>query len=122
VITFAAGKIPFYASGDFIDSIGLNDPYLATLKRDGFVPGHSAGGEEAAIELAKTHSGEVYSMFSYLNPEFVHSPEYISLWVDNYQPQATVQRYVSKEEWEGAIDSGNQFIWSIISKPQRTNK
>ena len=52
LITFAAGKIPFFAGGDNIDMLGLNDPLLATLKQDRFVPGHSSGDAQAAIKIA----------------------------------------------------------------------
>jgi hypothetical protein len=119
VITFAAGKIPFYAGGDFIDSIGLNDPYLATLKRDGFVPGHSAGSENEAVDLVRSHPAGVYSMFSYLDESFIKQPDDIGLWVDNYNPQEKPQIYVSEEEWQAAKATDNIFIWSIISKPIR---
>jgi hypothetical protein len=116
VISFAAGKIPFYAGGDFIDSIGLNDPYLATLERENFIPGHSAGNEDEAIKLALTHSEGKYSIFSYLSEEIIQHPEKVRLWVDNFNPQEFAQTEFSIEEWEYAISSNNQFVWSIISK------
>ncbi|MHA2402601.1 MAG: hypothetical protein ACXADH_06370 [Candidatus Kariarchaeaceae archaeon] len=118
VITFAAGKIPFYGGGDFIDSIGLNDPYLATLKREGFVPGHSAGDENAAIEMALNHPAGIYSMFSYLNEGLIKEPDRINLWVDNFHPQDTAQSDITTEDWESAIASDNEFVWSIISNPK----
>jgi hypothetical protein len=119
VITFAAGKIPFYAGGDFIDSIGLNDPYLATLKRDSFVPGHSAGNENAAVEIARNHPIGIYSMFSYLNEGLIERPDTISLWVDNFHPQEKAQTEITVQEWNDAIGSDNEFIWSIISRPDQ---
>jgi hypothetical protein len=120
VITFAAGKIPFYAGGDCIDSIGLNDPYLATLKRDTFVPGHSAGNEDAAIDLARNHPQGIYSTFSYLNERLIEQPEEIILWVDNFFPQDRAQTEIRLEDWESAIASKNLFIWSIISRPNQS--
>ena len=117
LLTFSAGKIPFYAGGDNIDMLGLNDPLLATLQQGSFVPGHSSGGAQAAIELASSHASGTYSTFSYLDPDFIKSPEDISLWVDNKNPQDTVQYGVSEEQWEISQSADNIFIWSIISEP-----
>lgn len=117
LITFAAGKIPFYAGGDNIDLLGLNDAYLATLKQDQFSPGHSSGNIHAAIELANSHPSGISSTFSYLDPQFINSPDDISLWVNNNPPQDTVQTNVTKDQWNAAKASGNELIWSIISNP-----
>jgi len=119
LISFAAGKIPFYAGGDCIDSIGLNDPYLATIKRSQFVPGHSSGDEQAAIELIRNHPAGVYTTFSYLDQDILHSPEDISLWVKNLEPEESVHRQVTRSQWDQAIATGNIYIWSVISKPKR---
>jgi hypothetical protein len=119
LVTTAAGKISFYAGGDCIDNLGLNDPYLATLKRDQFVPGHSAGNDQAAIELAQSHPSGIYSRFSYIDPKYIHGPEDISLWVDNYTPQDSVQHGVSPEEWEAVMENGDLFIWSVITEPKQ---
>jgi hypothetical protein len=121
LITTAAGKIPFYAGGDCIDNLGLNDPYLATIKRDLFVPGHSAGDDFAAIELAKSHPAGIYSRFSYIDPNFINGPEDISLWVNNLSPQDSVQIGVTQDQWESVNEIGDPFIWSLISEPVITD-
>ena len=97
--------------------LGLNDPLLATLRQGSFVPGHSSGDAQAAIELASSHASGTYSTFSYLDPDFINGPEEIILWVDNKNPQDTVQYDVSEEQWEIAQSADNIFIWSIISEP-----
>jgi hypothetical protein len=119
LVTFAAGKIPFYAGGDNIDLLGLNDPYLATLKQEKFFPGHSAGNIQAAIELASLHPIGIYSTFSYLDPDFIKGPEDISLWINNNLPEETVQTQVTEEQWKTAESADNKKIWSIISKPKK---
>ncbi len=120
LVTFTAGKIPFYAGGDNIDLLGLNDPYLATLKQEKFFPGHSAGNVQAAIELASLHPTGIYSTFSYLSPDFIKGPEDISLWVINNPPQEKVQSQVTEEQWKTAKSADNIYIWSIISEPVLT--
>ena len=117
LITGVAGKIPFYAGGDCIDPFGLNDPYLATQQRSRFIPGHSAGSDLAAIEMAQAHPSGTYSTFSFLDTNIVPSPESISMWVDNRHPQDTVQRKVTQQQWDAALETGDLYIWSIISKP-----
>ena len=117
LIAGAAGKIPFYAGGDCIDPFGLNDPYLATQKRFRFMPGHSAGSDLAAIEMALLHPSGVYATFSFLDTYIIPSLESISMWVNNRHPQDSVQHQVSKQQWDRALSSGDLFIWSIISKP-----
>jgi hypothetical protein len=119
LITFAAGKIPYYAGGDNIDLIGLNDPYLATLRQDAFVPGHSSGNTEEAIKLASSHGSGTYSTFSFLDPDFIQKPEDVSLWVNNYEPQDQVQNRVTEDEWNEAKSTNNIYIWSIISEPKK---
>jgi len=117
LIVDAAGKVPFYAGGDCIDSLGLNDPYLATINRLEFIPGHSAGSGAAAIEIARQHPSGVYSTLSFLDLDIIHGPEAVSLWMDNRHPQEEVQRAVSQEQWEAALATGDPYIWSIISQP-----
>jgi hypothetical protein len=117
VITTPAGKIPFYAGGDFIDALGLNDPVLATYQRPEFVPGHSSGDDLQAIEIAKTHPSQIYSYFTFLDPQVISSPEAIRLWVDNRQPQESVQPTPSEAEWQAALAWDDTFRWSIISQP-----
>jgi hypothetical protein len=117
LIAGAAGKIPFYAGGDCIDPFGLNDPYLATQKRSRFMPGHSAGSDLAAIEMALLHPSGVYATFSFLDTNIIPSLESISMWVNNRHPQDSVQHQVTKQQWDRALSSSDLFIWSIISKP-----
>ena len=117
LISAAAGKIPYYAGGDCIDPFGLNDPYLATKQRPKFMPGHSAGSDLAAIEMARSHPSGVYATFSFLDKNIVPSPESISMWIDNRHPQDTVQRKVTQQQWDAALETGDLFIWSIISQP-----
>jgi hypothetical protein len=117
LIAGAAGKLPFFAGGDCLDPFGLNDPYLATLQRPQFTPGHSAGSDLAAIEIARDHPAGMYTTYSFLDPVLIRSPEDIRLWVDNRQPQESVQPTPSEAEWQAALQSGDFFRWSIISQP-----
>ena len=117
LITFAAGKIPFYAGGDNIDMLGLNDPVLATLQQDSFVPGHSSGDAQAAIEIATSRTPGTYSTFSYFDPYFIKYPDEISIWVNNFVSQEKVHYGVTEEQWKEANSANNIFIWSIISEP-----
>ncbi len=117
VVTIPAGKIPFFAGGDFIDALGLNDPSLSSYRRDQFVPGHSAGSDQAALELARLHQSGIYSLFSYLDSTIISGPEFIRLWVNNREPQATVQTTPTQQEWQSALDSDDLFLWSIIWQP-----
>jgi hypothetical protein len=117
LITFAAGKIPFFAGGDNIDMLGLNDPLLATLQQDRFVPGHSAGDAQAAFKIASEETQGPYSTFSYLDPYFIKKPDDISIWISNVTPKESVQYAVTDEQWDAALSTGNMFIWSIISEP-----
>ena len=119
LVTQSAGKIPFYAGGDCIDTFGLNDPYLATISQERFMPGHSSGSGSGAIELAKLHPIGVYATFSFLDPVLLAGPEDVSLWINNYHPQENVQTEVTLEQWEHAIDTADLFIWSVISTPMK---
>jgi len=122
LIAGAAGKIPFYAGGDCIDPWGLNDPYLATLLRARFIPGHSSGNDQAAIELAKSHPTGVYSTFSFLDTDIIPEPGFISLWVDNRNQPGIVHKNVTQKQWQSALDTDDPLIWSIISKPISISK
>lgn len=119
LVTRAAGKIPFYAGGECIDALGLNDPYLATLKQDKFVPGHSAGSNMAAIELACSHPLGVYSTLTYLGSVIINNPEDINLWVDIKNPQDEVHHQVTPDQWKETLQTEDPPIWSIISEPVR---
>jgi hypothetical protein len=118
LVTRAAGKIPFYASGECIDALGLNDPFLSTLQRDIFAPGHSAGNDQVAIELAQNHPSGKYSIFTYLNLQFIRGPEDISLWVDNRLPKSKVNHGATQKQWENAIAANDFLVWSIITNPK----
>lgn len=55
----AAGKIPFFAGGNFVDVVGLNDPELARIPAAKFWPGHSSGSFDEALKIAKNASDVV---------------------------------------------------------------
>ena len=109
--------MPFYAGGDCVDAIGLNDPYLASVKREIFIPGHSSGSDTDAIMIANEHPSGIYSAYTYLDPDLIDGTEDISLWVDNQNPQEAAKTYVSEEELHQALAIGDHSIWSIITTP-----
>jgi arabinofuranosyltransferase len=112
-----AGKVPFYAGGDCLDTYGLNDPELARLQRTRFQPGHSAGSEAAAVQLARQHPSGVYSLLANLDPAIVPGPQAISLWVNARQPEQIVHHGVTQEEWEAVLATGDQYLWMVVVKP-----
>ena len=120
LISPAAGKIPFFAGGDNIDTFGLNDDYLATISRDTFAPGHSSGGDEEAVELAREHLSGVYSVFSLLHQDVLRKPEEISLWIDNYAQDRVANKVFTQDEWEKAVNANNYYVWSVITGPFET--
>lgn len=122
LVTGAAGKIPFFAGGECIDSVGLNDPYLSSLQRESFIPGHSSGSDQTAIEIASTHPLGVYSVYTSFDLELLNKPEDISLWVDNRNPGDTVNRMVTLEQWDAAVELDDPLIWSIITEPVQVLK
>jgi len=75
------------------------------------------GSDLAAIEMARSHPSGVYATFSFLDKNIVPSPESIIMWVDNRHPQDTVQRKVTLQQWDAALETGDLFIWSIVSQP-----
>jgi hypothetical protein len=117
MIARAAGKIPFYAGGDFIDPYGLNDAELAQIARPTFYPGHSAGDDRLAIKIAQSHLSGIYSLFTYPDQKLISDPFQISLWVDTRQPQDQAQSTPTQQQWQAALASDERFIWSIITKP-----
>lgn len=122
IVIHAAGKLPFYAGGDMIDILGINDAYLAILSQEKFFPGHSAGSIDAAIEITKEHPSGIYSTFSYLDPEFIEGPEEIDIWVDNYSLHGVAMPTPSEDEWIEAVNADTNLVWSIISKPISSSK
>lgn len=115
----AAGKTPFFAGGDFVDTLGLNDPYLATVKRPKFIPGHSAGSDEEAIEIARQHSPDNYSFLTFSPSPFLKSPADVLLWTYGNRPQdAGVHDGFTSEEWNNAIVSSSpMYLCVLIDKP-----
>jgi hypothetical protein len=91
IVTFPAGKIPFYAGGDFIDELGLNDPDLSKVKQPKFIPGHSAGSHELAIDLAR-RSSQTYSYFAFGFDLAAENMQDVLLWVNNYHPEDGVHK------------------------------
>ena len=82
VVTAPAGKIPYFAGGDFVDELGLNDPDLARIARPVFLPGHSAGSHELALALAK-RSSPIYSYMGYNAALNLSNAQDVLLWADN---------------------------------------
>ena len=117
IISPAAGKIPFYAGGDCIDPYGLNDPYLASVERSKFTPGHSAGSEREAIIIAQEHPLGVYTTYSFFDPSILSGPQDISLWMNNRNPQDSVQYGATEAQWEVFSSIDDPYMWSIISEP-----
>ena len=115
----AAGKIPYFAGGDFVDYWGLNDPYLATVKRPTFIPGHSAGSDEGAIEIARQHSPDNYSYFTFSPSPYLKSSADVLLWTYGDLPQDSgVHDHITNQEWENAITSTNpMYFCLLIDKP-----
>jgi hypothetical protein len=117
-VTEPAGKIPFFAGGDCIDALGLNDPDLARVKRKRFRPGHSAGSKAEALRIAGTHPCGTVSFFAYFARAEISGPEDIALWMNNRHPQDSVQTVVTREDWEAAAKAKDPFLWSVISRPR----
>lgn len=112
VVTFPAGKIPFFAGGDFVDELGLNDSDLARVRCPRFVPGHSAGSHERALEIAR-RSSPIHSYFAYnlfLTPD---NAENVLLWVDNLSPQGGVYYGLNPDEVEVMMNA-DPFRYTLI--------
>jgi hypothetical protein len=118
IVTFPAGKIPFFAGGDFIDELGLNDPYLATLKRDHFIPGHAAGSHAEAVQIARA-SGKTYTTFAF---SFMLTPENIDdllLWVNNISPENGVQHEPTAAQKQILLSNRNSFEYTLIFQGEK---
>jgi len=116
-VTAMAGKVPFYAGGDCIDTYGLNDPYLSTIKREQFLPGHSAGSQEIAMQIARSHPSGIYSQYTGLDPVYIDNPKMIALWIDVLQPQDVVQKGATSDEIRSAIEE--EDYWLIVTAPNQ---
>jgi hypothetical protein len=117
IVIGPAGKIPFFAGGDFIDELGLNDPDLARIRRARFVPGHSAGGLEPALQLAAQHPAGVYSLFLFNGSLKDLGPEVVALYINNRSPQEGVQTTVTERAWLEASTAIDPRLWSAIVHP-----
>jgi hypothetical protein len=92
VVCGPAGKIPFFAGGDFVDIIGLNDPELARISTASFWPGHSSGSMEVALSIARSYRREKVTYFlaypDRVNVQFNSiDPEYVAIWYSNSDPR-----------------------------------
>jgi len=114
IVTYPAGKIPFYAGGEFIDELGLNDPDLAKVKRPKFIPGHSAGSHELAIDLARQNSA-TYSYFAFGLDLTTENAKDVLLWVDNSQPQYGV-RHGLNELQRNQILHAAPFAYTLLMR------
>lgn len=109
-----AGKVPFFAGGDFVDNLGLNDDYLATLRRPRFVPGHSSGSDSEALKIVQEYSPENYSFISFLPSELVTTPEQVVLWVYTDRPADGVHASLSAEAWQALNASGDPLYLCAV--------
>lgn len=119
IVVRMAGKTPYFAGGDFVDNLGLNDPYLATVKRPKFIPGHSSGSDEGAIEIARQHSPDNYSYLTFSPSSYLKSPADVLLWTYGDRPQDSgVHDRITNKEWENAVTSTNSMYFCLlIDKP-----
>ncbi|PWH13365.1 MAG: hypothetical protein DDG60_10410 [Anaerolineae bacterium] len=113
VVTFPAGKIPFFAGGNFIDELGLNDPYLATLRRERFIPGHAAGSHAEAIRLAK-ESATTYSIFAFSFEITTENINDVVLWVENTNPQSGVFHQPNEQQRRLLLANTDPFAHTLI--------
>ena len=115
-VTFPAGKIPFFAGGDFVDELGLNDPELAYFKRPQFVPGHSAGNHVRALEIAK-QSSPVYSYFGFSVDLTKQDSQNVLLWANNQSPQCVVHFGMNISDFD-IISKSNPFSYTLFFRGQ----
>ncbi len=97
VVIAPAGKIPFFAGGNFVDELGLNDPVLAKVRRPRFVPGHSAGDHQMALEIAR-QSSPTYSYFGRNSDLTLDNTQDVLLWAYNLSAQALVHHGLTARE------------------------
>ncbi len=114
VVVYAAGKLPFYAGGDFIDTLGLNDSELARIQRPRFIPGHSAGNDQMAIQLARASS----ALYSYLAPNLDLELDRINtgdilLWAVNDSTSPVVHHGLSRSDFD-LMEQGGPFDYTLL--------
>jgi len=112
VVIFPAGKIPFFAGGNFVDELGLNDPELALVQRPRFVPGHSAGNHELALEIAKQSSSS-YSYFDFNLDLTLSNAQDVLLWANNLSPDGGVHHGLTPAQRE-LIMNAEPFTYTLI--------
>ncbi len=112
IVTFPAGKIPFYAGGDFIDELGLNDPDLSKVRQPRFIPGHSAGSHQLAIGLARQYS-RTFSYFAFGLDLTADNGKDVLLWVNNYTPEAGVQHGMTDAQRDQIIHA-DPFAYTLL--------
>lgn len=97
IVISAAGKIPFYAGGDFVDELGLNDPYLSTLKRADFIPGHCAGSRDVATKIAYSKNNNS-TYFAFGKELSLENKNRVLLWINNIDPETGVHHSLSRDD------------------------
>lgn len=112
VVIFPAGKIPFFAGGDFVDELGLNDSDLARIQRPRFVPGHSAGNHEMAMAIA-SRSSPVRSYFAYNLQLSLDNARSVLLWMDNFFPQDGIHYGLKTDQIETLMEA-DPFRYTLI--------
>jgi hypothetical protein len=79
-----------------------------------------AGEIENALMFVQSLEVQVYSHFSFFNPEYIPSPDDVALWIRNDEPYSGVHTSVSPRAWAAAMQaysSGNRYVWSVITRP-----
>ncbi len=112
VVTFGAGKIPFFAGGDFVDELGLNDPELAQVQRPRFIPGHSAGNDQVALEIARRSSARYSYVAFNLNLTRENAGD-VLLWASNTSPRAMVSHGLTASDRDVLL-SAPPFDYTLI--------
>ena len=126
LVSAPAGKIPFFADGDCIDPIGLNDPELARIQAPVFQPGHSSGSMSTALGIA--HRKGRCSFFTFFPCRAADNRNYpldereqIALWIDNEDPFGDVRTEVPASLWE-KVSKGMTVNWSVIAWPSLNDR
>ncbi len=111
IVISPAGKIPFYAGGNFVDEFGINDPDLSKIKRAKFIPGHAAGSREAAIMIAR-QSSTLYSYFGFGLDLTENNASNVLVWVNNGLPDGV--HYKLTVEQHDMISRAQPLLYSLI--------
>jgi arabinofuranosyltransferase len=120
LVSGPAGKLPFFAGGDCIDPIGLNDPDLARIGTPRFQPGHSSGSMDVALALARQRGPASYFTFfpvpdSDNRNRPVRDRGQVLLWMDNENPGSRPLRALSEGQWDQALRD-RSTNWSVIAR------